>query len=1164
MNILRSAWLLGLLAVWPSAWAQEWQPVIVPGDAGAKRPAGTGWYRCWVKVPDNWATLGGRDLWVESVTVTIDSSHTAHEAFINGYRLGVAGSFPPDAKPSDGKPKRYKVPPGGLVKGKWNELAIKVFNRDGFGQFRGNGPSIQGYFLECLFSGEWEYRPGTEPPLGQTLEAEPARAAYDQFHEASRVLFEAQTLVHGERLSPSESLARFELDGGLAIETVLHEPLVSQPTHLSFDARGRLWVSHYVQYPYPAGLRQISRDKYYRAKYDRQPKPPPHHTPGRSRVTVHEDTDGDGAYDTHRVFADKLSLANAALPGRDGVWVMHTPHLLFYPDRNADDIPDGDPVVHLAGFGFEDTHSVANGITWGPDGWLYGAQGSTVSCRVIRPDLDPPNAPGRYYEGCMVWRYHPRSREFEIFAEGGGNVFGLEFDTVGRLFSGHNGGGTRGFHYVQSGLYLKQGKSPGKFGPPDNPFAFGELPMMPGGSIPRFSHNVIAVNGSAMPDAWQGRLLGADPLHRHLVLSERTVRGASFTTRDVGFPVKNSDVAFRPVYMANAPDGSLLIADFYERYIAHGQHYQSQIDPTSGRIYRLNAKAKPRVVDTDLRAKTDEQLIGLLAHPNKWHRQTAVRLMGQRANAATKAELQKQIKAEPGRAALHGLWALHQAGGLDDALAADLLGHPFPHVRAWAVRLRGDQRELSTGLFSAVRRLAGREGHPEVRSQIAGTAIRLPRDQALGLASSLLSRSADFDDPFIPMQCWWVLERHCENDSAAVLELFRDGSFFQQPMVERHILERLMRRLAARGRQHDFIGCAGLLKNAPTKLHRDKLMVGFSKALEGQALPRLPDELLEQLRQLDNPSLVLRIRLGEAAALGQALALIADTAKPAKDRVELIRAAGDARVDGLKPSLLSLVQTEPNADVVVAGLLALQRFSDDSLGQAVVGRYAEFPGAARPSAISFLASRPAWSRRLLYAVESGHLAKRDVPLPTVEVLLGHGGEVARQASQLWSSAGLATTNQAEEIARVRSVVEGRPGSPYRGRELFMQRCAACHKLFHKGGQIGPNLTHYQRNDLDTLLPSILDPSREIREGFEQMHVQTRDGRLLSGFLTDRTDKLLILRGIDGSDTVVEQSQVESTYVSPRSLMPEGLLAGLSDQQLRDFFAYLRIAQPIRN
>ena len=1165
MNLLRSACFFILLAAWPSAWAWEWRPVTVPGADDASRPNGVGWYRCWVTVPNNWATLGGRDLWVESVTLTIDASYAAHEAYLNGNRLGGAGGFPPAAKPSDGLAKRYKVPPGSLAKGKWNELASKVFNREGKGRFRGSGPAIQGYFLECFFTGEWEYRPGAEPELGQALAVKPSRAAYGQFHEASRVLFEAQKLVHGERLSPDESMKKFELAEGLVVETVLHEPLIAQPTHLSFDARGRLWVSHYVQYPYPAGLRQISRDEYYRAKYDRQPNPPPHHTPGRSRVTIHEDTDGDGSYDTHKVFVDKLSLANAALPGRGGTWVMHTPHLLFYPDKNGDDIPDGNPEVHLAGFGFEDTHSVANGIAWGPDGWLYGAQGSTVSCRVTRPGIDPPGASGHYFEGCMVWRYHPGTREFEIFAEGGGNVFGLEFAAVGRLFSGHNGGGTRGFHYVQSGLYLKQGKSPGKFGPPDNPFAFGELPMMPGGNIPRFSHNVIAINGSAMPDDWQGKLLGADPLHRHLILSERSVRGASFTTRDIAFPVKNSDVAFRPVYMANAPDGSVLIADFYERYIAHGQHYQSQIDPTSGRIYRLQANCKQPDTDTRLDKKSDDQLLQLLDHPNKWHRNTAVRLLGQRTDAAVHDMLRKQIETGSGQAALHSLWALHQAGGLNAAYATELLAHPNPHVRAWAIRLQGDRRKLSAGFFEAVRRLARHEGHPEVRSQIVGTAFRLPRDQALPLAAELLERTSDLDDPFIPLQCWWVLERHCENDRAAVLRLFDNQDFFRQPMVEQHILERLMRRLAARGRQDDLAGCARLLAAAPTKAHREKMMAGFSKAIEGQALPLLPDALAKQLRQLDAPPLPLRVRLGDEAALGQALGVIADRGKSASERIELIHAAGDADLNQLKATLLDLVQSEPDAGVVTAALLVLQRIDDPALGQAVAKRLPNLPAAARPTAISFLASRVSWSARLLDAVEAGHLAKRNVAANTVEVLLGHGGKVANRTKAAWPSASEPAGNgTAAEIARVHSVVEGRTGSPYSGRDLYLQRCAACHKLFHKGGDIGPNLTAYQRTDLDTLLPAILDPSREIREGYDHMQVQTKDGRRLSGFLSDRTNRLLILRGIDGSDTVVEQAQLESTHISPRSLMPEGLLTGLTDQQLRDFFAYLRIAQPIRN
>ena len=140
----------------------------------------------------------------------------------------------------------------------------------------------------------------------------------------------------------------------------------------------------------------------------------------------------------------------------------------------------------------------------------------------------------------------------------------------------------------------------------------------------------------------------------------------------------------------------------------------------------------------------------------------------------------------------------------------------------------------------------------------------------------------DIDDPFIPLQCWWVLERHCENDRGAVLELFRDGSFFRQPMVERHILERLMRRLAARGRQDDFIGCAGLLKNAPTQLHRDKLMAGFTQALEGQALPRLPDELIEQLRQLDNPPLVSDFAAISPKSSGQARARAWSTRAPSR------------------------------------------------------------------------------------------------------------------------------------------------------------------------------------------------------------------------------------------------------------------------------------------
>ena len=150
----------------------------------------------------------------------------------------------------------------------------------------------------------------------------------------------------------------------------------------------------------------------------------------------------------------------------------------------------------------------------------------------------------------------------------------------------------------------------------------------------------------------------------------------------------------------------------------------------------------------------------------------------------------------------------------------------------------------------------------------------------------------------------------------------------------------------------------------------------------------------------------------------------------------------------------------------------------------------------------------------------------------------------------------------EEIERLRRVIAAAPGDPYKGEPTFLQRCACCHTLFQKGGHIGPDLTAYQREDLGTLLPSIVDPSAEIREGFVNQIVTTADGRTLSGFLADQDSTAIVLRGLDGQNVSVARRDVRELRAATASLMPDGILAGLSDQELRDFFAYLRIPQPI--
>ena len=186
----------------------------------------------------------------------------------------------------------------------------------------------------------------------------------------------------------------------------------------------------YLQYPFPAGLKMVSHDGVWRAVYDKVPPPPPHHFRGKDKITIHEDTDGDGVFDRHKTFLDGLNIVTALARGRGGVWVLNPPYLLFYPDRNNDDVPDGDPEVHLQGFGLEDTHSVVNSLCWGPDGWLYAAQGSTVTGHVTRPGLDAGKEP-HHSMGQLIWRYHPETRRYEVFAEGGGNAFGVEIDAKG-------------------------------------------------------------------------------------------------------------------------------------------------------------------------------------------------------------------------------------------------------------------------------------------------------------------------------------------------------------------------------------------------------------------------------------------------------------------------------------------------------------------------------------------------------------------------------------------------------------------------------------------------------------------------------------------------------------------------------------------------------------
>ncbi len=1152
-----------------SAFAQTTVPVPSPAD----RPpvAADAWYRTWVRVDDSFFTKHERNLFEESVGLNFRDLVGSHEAFVNGVKVGAG---------SGREVFRHKVPVGTLKKGEWNEVVFRVRHPEGKGGFFGEAPFIMNYFMECVLEGAWEYSATPLTP-GPALKAQPASSSFAKFRESNRVLGRAEQF-HGPSLSPAEAYAKMRATPDLAVDFLLSEPQIAQPTHFSFDTRGRLWVTQYRQYPYPAGVNMISRDKYYRSHYDRVPPPPPHHDKGADIVSIHESTKRDGVYDKHTVFQDGLNMANSAVRAHGGVWVMNPPYLLFYPDANGDDVPDGPPVVHLSGFGLEDTHSVGNGIILGPDGWLYGVHGSTSSSRVVRPGFDSADAAPVHFEGCMVWRYHPKTREYDIFSEGSGNPFGLEFDGDGRMYSGHNGGNTRGWHYVQGGIYLKQGVDPGKFGPPRSPYSFGQLPILGTRTkVPRFAHFGSFIEGTAMASKYQGHLFSLDPLHNTVTDSERIPQGATYVTTDKGIAMWSEDVGFRPLYSANAPDGSLFVSDMYEYYIAHGQHYQNQIDPTTGRLYRLRDKDAKLETDTNLEGKTTAQLVGLLGHPNKFHRTASLQLLAERRDPASVPQLDALLAADRGRGALGALWALYQLDALDDARAVAALTHAYAPVRFWAMRFLGDKygvnrglgvpgldskgaRDLPPQVFAAVLARARTEPDAEVRSQFASSARRLPTGQMLTLVAALASRDEDAQDAYVPLLLWFALESHVTLDREAVVGLLRDRALWERPLVQEHLLPRLMRRFATEGRRADLLVCAQLLRLAPTPAQCVPLMKGFEEAYRGRELAGLPDELLQALAASGKAPLILRLRQGDAAAIKESLAIVANPKADVTGRLNQIRVFGEVRQSAAQSVLLKLASSSEAAALRKAALISLMSYDDPAVGKQAVGIVAEGAGEVRLAALALLASRAGWSQELLSAVREGRIAPNTVPRDMVERMRQHEPkQVQSLLAELYPEKPAAgVTDFIAQIADVEAKLKAGTGNPYAGEALFMEKCASCHKLFFKGGKIGPELTAYQRDNLGTMLISIVHPNAEIREGFQYFSVTTHDGRSLSGFLVERDAQILVLRGLEGEDITVRQADVRLLTPLGRSLMPEGLLTGMTPQQLRDLFAYLRISQPI--
>ena len=526
---------------------------------------------------------------------------------------------------------------------------------------------------------------------------------------------------------PAEAAQRFTMAEGFKAQLFAGEPDVVQPIAITTDVRGRVWVVETMTYPgwQPAGA------------------------PGKDRIVILEDVDGDGRCDNFRVFAVGLSNLSGLEVGFGGVWLTQVPYLTFIPDRDGDDAPDGPPEIVLDGWDLKSQHNVVNGLRWGPDGWLYGLNGILSNSRP-----GPPGTPDaeRALFNCGVWRVHPVTKAFEVVAWGTTNPWGLDWDARGELFI-TNCVIKHAFHMVPGGHYERmfgQDVVPGVVTLMDSPadhihWGGGAWTDSRGG---QGAHDVaggghahagaMIYQGDNWPAEYRGRLYTSN-IHGNRINQDQIERaGSGFVIKHRPDLFRANDPWFRGLELRSGPDGGVFVTDWSDTGECH--NYKA-VDRSNGRIYKVTYGATTPWKG-DLSKLDVAALVKLLAHPNDWFVRHARRLLQERGAKDAAPALEALLAERP----LQALWTLHAIGALTEERLLALTKHEDESVRAWAIRLALEPRRASTPLAERLTAMAREEASSFVRLHLAAALQRLPLDLRAGVLEALAGRAEDVED----------------------------------------------------------------------------------------------------------------------------------------------------------------------------------------------------------------------------------------------------------------------------------------------------------------------------------------------------------------------------------------------------------------------------------
>lgn len=980
--------------------------------------------------------------------------------------------------------------------------------------------------------------------------------------------------------SPQESLAKLKLPPGFRATMFAAEPDVQNPIALAWDARGRLWIAENYTY--------AERAK----KFDLQL---------RDRILIFEDRDGDGRFDSRKVFTDEVQRLTSVEIGYGGVWALCPPQLLFFPDRNGDDVPDGPAEVVLDGFKVptENYHNFANGLRWGPDGWLYGRSGASAP-----GELGVPGTP----EGARIplrggiWRYHPTRKVVEVLTAGPMNPWGHDWDAHGEAFmvtvvNSHLWHVIPGSHLAVAHTLDPNPRAYELLNHHADHYHFdtakgwtasrdGAASDLGGGHA---HAGAMIYLGDNWPAEYRGRLFTLN-LHGRRMNQEILERsGSGYVAKHGEDTFFFNDGWFRGLDLSYGPDGGVFVLDWSDTGECH-EH--TGVHRTSGRIYKIIYGEPKPSSNFNLTELSVTELVKLHQHENEWfvrqaRRQLVERVTDVREIQSARSQLRERFARETDVVMkLRALWTLHAIGAADANFLRAQLRHSNEHVRAWAVRLLSDGWPLDTivstrpgqaasvkgiGLFAPgikdapspvvlaeLNRLARSESSGLVRLTLASTLQRLPVLQRAPLARSLLARAEDAADHNLPLLLWYGLIPVADAAPDALAKL---AGNCELPLTRKLIARRLGEDI-----EKNPAPLNDLLKlsvNKPEAFQAD-ILAGLAEALRGWRKAQKPpawDALQNKLSRATNPALRDRVR-DLSALFGDGRAL---------DEVKRVALDNNAELESRRAALLALIENRPpDLREICERLLGvrflnstavrgLALFDDPAIGESLAGSYNRFHPSERGAVIETLVSRPAFAGALLDEIAEGRIPRADVTAFHARQIRSFNNDaLAKRLTEIWGALRDSPEEKRQAIAEWKArltptVLAAADKSA--GRRIYEQACAACHVLYGHGGKAGPDLTGAGRDNLDYLLDNIVDPSAVVNADFRMSVVDLNDDRVLNGLITAQTERTITLQTMTESVTL-ERAEIAAIRESALSLMPEGLLEGLTETQVRDLIAYL--------